>query len=150
MARRPASGTIRGTVIACCGGAPGRDAPAELCDRPLLSDAQASRVGALFGVLGNETRLRMLHHLVRCGESTVTEVCSALSMKPQAVSNQLRRLADIGIVCCRREGRCVLYRVSNGCVAPLLDLGVCLIEAGGVGGARDDELSNNGSKGAKR
>jgi DNA-binding transcriptional ArsR family regulator len=49
-------------------------------------------------------------------------------MKPQAVSNQLVRLSDTGMLASRREGNHVYYRVQNGCVAPLLDLALCLME----------------------
>jgi DNA-binding transcriptional ArsR family regulator len=83
---------------------------------------------ALFKVLGNDTRIRMLHHIVRSGEATVTDMANTLGMKPQAVSNQLTRLSDTGVLASRREGSNVFYRVSNGCVAPLLDLAVCLIK----------------------
>jgi hypothetical protein len=49
-------------------------------------------------------------------------------MKPQAVSNQLVRLSDTRMLASRREGNNVFYRVQNGCVAPLLDLALCLME----------------------
>jgi hypothetical protein len=52
-------------------------------------------------------------------------------MKPQAVSNQLMRLSDTCVVASRREGNNVYYRVMNGCVAPLLDLALCLMEEDG-------------------
>jgi ArsR family transcriptional regulator, lead/cadmium/zinc/bismuth-responsive transcriptional repressor len=107
---------------ACC---PPRSA---LRDRPLLSAADAGRVAALFKVLANDTRIRLLHHLVRTGEATVTELAKAVGMKPQAVSNQLVRLADTGMLASRRDGNHIYYRVVNGCVPPLLDLALCLME----------------------
>ena len=83
---------------------------------------------ALFKVLANDTRVRLLHHLVRSGEATVTDIAKTLGMKPQAVSNQLQRLSDTGMVVSRRDGNNMHYRVINGCVAPLLDLALCLME----------------------
>jgi DNA-binding transcriptional ArsR family regulator len=83
---------------------------------------------ALFKVLANETRIRMLHHIVRKKEATVTDIARALGMKPQAVSNQLMRLSDTRVVSSRRDGNNVFYRVMNGCVSPLLDLALCLME----------------------
>lgn len=83
---------------------------------------------ALFKVLANDTRVRLLHHLVRVGEATVTELAKTLGMKSQAVSNQLVRLADTRMVAARRDGNYVYYRVTNGCVPPLLDLALCLME----------------------
>lgn len=99
-----------------------------LSDRPLLTFVQAVKVMALFKVLASDTRVRLLHHLVRTGETTVTDLARALGMKPQAVSNQLHRLSDTGMLAWRRDGNHVYYRVANGCVAPLLDLALCLME----------------------
>jgi DNA-binding transcriptional ArsR family regulator len=99
-----------------------------LKDRPLLSFVDAVKVMALFKVLANDTRVRLLHHLVRRGEATVTDMARTLGMKPQAVSNQLVRLSDTGMLASRRDGNNVYYRVVNGCVAPLLDLALCLMD----------------------
>ncbi len=96
--------------------------------RPLLSFIDAVKVMALFKVLANDTRIRLLHHLVRSGEASVTDIAKTLGMKPQAVSNQLQRLSDTRMVASRREGNSIYYRVMNGCVAPLLDLALCLME----------------------
>ena len=116
------------TVDACCSpGEPCSERPA-LADRPLLSFVEAVKVMALFKVLANDTRIRMLHHLVRSGEATVTDIAKTLGMKPQAVSNQLMRLSDTGMLRSRRDGNNMYYRVVNGCVAPLLDLALCLME----------------------
>jgi ArsR family transcriptional regulator, lead/cadmium/zinc/bismuth-responsive transcriptional repressor len=49
-------------------------------------------------------------------------------MKPQAVSNQLQRLLDRGIVQTRRDGNNVLYRIVDPCVIDLIDRGLCLLE----------------------
>ncbi|QEG32540.1 HTH-type transcriptional regulator NmtR [Gemmata obscuriglobus] len=88
-------------------------------------------MAGLFKLLGNDTRVRLLHHIVRSGEANVTDLAKALGMKPQAVSNQLVRLSDTGMIAARRDGNNVFYRVVNGCVAPLLDLALCLMEEGG-------------------
>jgi DNA-binding transcriptional ArsR family regulator len=116
------------TLDACCQpGDPCSNRPA-LEERPLLSFVEAVKVMALFKVLANDTRIRMLHHIVRSGEATVTDMAKTLGMKPQAVSNQLMRLSDTGMLASRREGNNVFYRVVNGCVPPLLDLALCLME----------------------
>jgi ArsR family transcriptional regulator, lead/cadmium/zinc/bismuth-responsive transcriptional repressor len=104
-----------------CGPRPG------LTDRPLLSFVEAVKVMALFKMLANDTRIRLLHHLIRRGEATVTDLSKTLGMKPQAVSNQLVRLSDTGMLASRREGNNVYHRVVNECVAPLLDLALCLM-----------------------
>ena len=79
-------------------------------------------------MLANDTRLRLLHGLARDGELCVGELAEALGMKPQAVSNQLRRLADQRIVGARRDGNQMLYRVLDPCVMALLNRGLCLAE----------------------
>lgn len=79
-------------------------------------------------MLANDTRLRLLHALVREKEVTVGDLAERLDMKPQAVSNQLQRLADRGIVAPRREGNYIHYRIVDPCVVSLLDRGLCLVE----------------------
>jgi DNA-binding transcriptional ArsR family regulator len=113
---------------ACCPPADPCSERTALEERPLLSFVEAVKVMALFKVLANDTRIRILHHIVRSGEATVTDMAKTLGMKPQAVSNQLVRLSDTGMLASRREGNNVFYRVTNGCVAPLLDLALCLME----------------------
>ena len=99
-----------------------------LAKRRLLSGEQSRKLMGVFKVLANDTRLRLLHALTRDGELCVNELAAALGMKAQAVSNQLRRLADQGIVAARREGNQVFYRVLDPCVTALLDRGLCLAE----------------------
>jgi DNA-binding transcriptional ArsR family regulator len=77
--------------------------------------------------MANDTRLRLLHALVREGELGVNALAQAVGMKPQAVSNQLQRLTDRGILDSRRNGNGVLYRIVDPCVVDLLDRGWCLL-----------------------
>jgi DNA-binding transcriptional ArsR family regulator len=111
----------------CCGPV-GWGEPVGLGARPLLTPVQAGGLQAVFKVLANDTRLRLLHALVRSGELRVTELAARLGMKPAAVSNQLQRLSDLGILASRRDGTSVFYRIVNRCVAPLLELALCLTE----------------------
>jgi DNA-binding transcriptional ArsR family regulator len=121
---------------------PQKKAPAAGClprpalkDRPFLSPRQAGGLAAVFKVLANDTRLRLLHALVRADELCVTALAASLGMKPQAVSNQLQRLSDLGILAARRERNNVYYRVVDLCVSGLLDQALCLMaEAGGRAG----------------
>lgn len=96
--------------------------------RRLLSPDFAAELQALFKVLANNTRLRLLHALVQKGELCVTELAERVRMKPQAVSNQLQRLVDRRIVATRRKGLRIYYRIVDPCVPALLERGVCLIE----------------------
>ena len=102
-----------------------------LRDRPLLDQAQADELVRLYKVLANDTRLKLLHAIERAGELSVTELATEVGMKPQAVSNQLQRLADRRIVASRREGSRLFYRMDDPCVPGLIDLGMCLLEETG-------------------
>lgn len=100
-------------------------------ERPLITVDQATEIVALFQVLGNDSRLRMLHALTRAGEVCVGDLAAAVDMTAQAVSNQLRRLVDRRIVAARRDGNRILYRIIDPCVPGLLELGLCLAEETG-------------------
>jgi ArsR family transcriptional regulator, lead/cadmium/zinc/bismuth-responsive transcriptional repressor len=96
--------------------------------RDLLTPEQASELRATFKVLASETRLRLLHAIERSGELCVSDLAEAVGMAPQAVSNQLQRMADSGIVVGRRERSSVFYRIADPCVTALLELGLCQAE----------------------
>lgn len=100
----------------------------QLDARPQLSGAHAYTLEAVFKMLANGTRLRILHALVRADELCVGDLADQIEMSPQAVSNQLQRLSDRGIVESRREGLQMFYRVVDPCVIELLDRGWCLAE----------------------
>jgi DNA-binding transcriptional ArsR family regulator len=100
----------------------------QLRDRPLLSPIQAGGLAAVFKVLANDTRLRLLHALVRADELRVNDLAASVGMKTQAVSNQLQRLSDLGILASRREGNHIHYRLVDLCVRSLLDQALCLME----------------------
>jgi ArsR family transcriptional regulator, lead/cadmium/zinc/bismuth-responsive transcriptional repressor len=99
-----------------------------ICDRPLMDSARASQLSRLFKMFANDTRLRLLHALERGREVCVTDLAAQVGMKPQAISNQLQRLADRRIVAVRREGTRLYYHVADPCVGGFLDLGLCLLE----------------------
>lgn len=99
-----------------------------LADRPLISGRQAFDLVMVFKVLGNDTRLRLLHALHRAGEVSVGELAGQVEMRPQAVSNQLQRLADRGIVASRRDGNRIFYSIADACIPAVLDLALCLTE----------------------
>jgi DNA-binding transcriptional ArsR family regulator len=109
------------TASGCCTRRP-------LKDRPLLTPIQAGGLAAVFKVLANDTRLRLLHALVRADELCVSDLAAALGMKSQAVSNQLQRLSDLGILASRRDGNSIIYRLVDLCVRSLLDQALCLME----------------------
>lgn len=108
--------------LPCCSAKPA------LQRRPLLKPASAVELAAVFKILANDSRLRLLHALARRGELSVSALADAVGMKAQAVSNQLQRLTDRGILASRRDGTNIHYRIVDPCVLDLLDRGLCLTE----------------------
>jgi DNA-binding transcriptional ArsR family regulator len=102
--------------------------PPNLSDRDLLTRPQAGELAAIFKLLANDSRLRMLHALHRAGELYVSELADEVEMTPQAVSNQLQRLVDRRVLAARRDGLNVRYRIVDPCVPALLDLAWCTAE----------------------
>jgi len=99
-----------------------------LSNRELISIEEANELVMLFKLLSNDTRLRMIHALVLKSEMCVTELANELGMKPQAVSNQLQKLLDKGIVKSIRNGNNILYKIADPCLLGLLEQGLCIIE----------------------
>ena len=100
----------------------------DLKTRSLLTHEQANELQSLFKVLANNTRLRLLHALIRSGELCVIDLAEAVGMKPQAVSNQLQRLIDKNILKASRAGNKIFYRIIDTCMIDLIHLGLCLNE----------------------
>lgn len=93
-----------------------------------ISAGQALALEDLFKILANDTRLRLLHTLARVEEMCVCDLANAIEMTPQAISNQLQRLADRGIVATRRSGNMIYYRIVDQCVVGLLQKAMCLLD----------------------
>jgi DNA-binding transcriptional ArsR family regulator len=108
--------------IGCCPPKP------SLKQRLLIGSSEAGELADLFKVLANDTRLRIIHALARDGELSVSTLAEAVGMKPQAVSNQLQRLVDRGILGHRRDRNSIHYCIVDPCVIELLDRGLCLME----------------------
>ena len=73
-----------------------------------------------FKVLGDSTRLRILHALL-AGELCVCDLGETLSMSVSAVSHQLAVLKTAWLVRNRRDGKVVYYSLSDDHVTSLLE-----------------------------
>jgi ArsR family transcriptional regulator, lead/cadmium/zinc/bismuth-responsive transcriptional repressor len=93
-----------------------------------MQPVEAARLEQLFKVLANDTRLRLLHALVRDGDLTVNQLAGVVGLRASAVSNQLQRLLDKGVLASRRDGNRIWYRISDPCVVGLIDLAWCLVD----------------------
>ena len=69
-------------------------------------------LGLFFKTLGDPTRLRILYAL-ESGEMCVNCICDTLHMSPSAVSHQLRILKDRDLIRSRRDGKSVIYSISD-------------------------------------
>ena len=79
-------------------------------------------IAQLFKVLGDHTRIRILHALYRA-ELCVCDLTAILGMNQSAVSHQLRVLRDARIVRSRKIGKNVLYSLDDSHIAGLIRLG---------------------------
>jgi len=79
-------------------------------------------VSALFRVLGDPGRVRMLAALLEAGELCVCDLAAVVDMAESSVSHSLRLLRTAGIVRHRRSGRQVFYRLDDAHVRLLLDV----------------------------
>lgn len=65
-------------------------------------------ISALFGILSEPTRVKILHILFRA-EMCVCDLAAALGMHQPAVSQQLKILKQADIVTYRKEGKTTFY-----------------------------------------
>jgi DNA-binding transcriptional ArsR family regulator len=78
-------------------------------------------VARRFALLGDPTRLRVLHTLMERGELSVGQVAEAAATSRFNASAHLNRLATGGFVARRRVGTTVYYRVSDTSLANVCD-----------------------------
>jgi DNA-binding transcriptional ArsR family regulator len=94
-------------------------APRPSGGREVLPDDELRAVSEIFRLLGEPTRLRILH-LLSQGELRVNELALDLGMSPSAVSHQLRLLRALRLVRYRKEGREVHYAVDDHHIVHLM------------------------------
>ncbi|MEV0908443.1 ArsR/SmtB family transcription factor [Streptomyces hokutonensis] len=83
-------------------------------------EEQFALAAELLALLGDRTRLTLLHALT-AGESDVTTLTEACDAARPAVSQHLARLRLAGLVTTRKEGRRVIYALSDGHLRRLVD-----------------------------
>ncbi len=94
---------------------------------PLLSDPAELEVKArFFRGFSDPSRLRILEAL-RDAPHTVGEIVDATGLSQSNVSNHLGCLRGCGLVAAERQGRHVIYRLSDDRVAALLSLAESLL-----------------------
>jgi DNA-binding transcriptional ArsR family regulator len=91
--------------------------------------SEAELLARFFRVLGDPTRVRLVHLLLEAptGEYTVGELVAALPAPQNRVSTHLGCLRWCGLVQTRRAGKHVYYRVADPRVREVLTVGGALL-----------------------
>jgi DNA-binding transcriptional ArsR family regulator len=79
----------------------------------LAGVAEIERATAVFALLADPTRARILHALSLVPRLCVCDVAASLGMSESAVSHQLRLLRTSRLVSRTREGRIAYYRLAD-------------------------------------
>jgi DNA-binding transcriptional ArsR family regulator len=110
----------------------GIDGCASHCDEPVAPvDALRERVAGreahieaaeLFRLLGDPTRLAILHAVLEAGELCVCDIARLTGVAENLVSQALRVVRAADVVRTRRDGRRIHYRLADAHVRMLLEL----------------------------
>ena len=77
----------------------------------------------IFKVFGDSTRIKILYVLFE-SEMCVCDIANLLGMNQSAISHQLRILKQARLVKSRREGKSVIYALSDGHVQTIIGQGM--------------------------
>lgn len=88
----------------------------------LLDDAESADIAAVFSLLSDPGRVRIVFALVEVGETCVCDLAEMVHMSQSALSHALRLLRTSGVVTNRRDGRMTRYRVADSHIRLLLDI----------------------------
>ena len=94
----------------------------DMPDEDMLFD-----LAELFKIFGDSTRIRILFALLG-KELAVGDLAEVLDMTQSAISHQLRILKTNGLVRFRREGKSLIYALSDDHVTKILNMGLEHIE----------------------
>ena len=87
-----------------------------------LSTTTTRDLVQLFKLLGDDTRVRVLHYLTQREELNVRTLCELLGQSQPAVSHHLALLREDGIIACRRDGKHNFYHIVPKRMQAYLDL----------------------------
>jgi ArsR family transcriptional regulator, lead/cadmium/zinc/bismuth-responsive transcriptional repressor len=89
----------------------------------IVSVPQAQVLAETFQVLGDPTRVRIVHAL-SLSELCTSDLASLVGMSESAVSHQLRTLRQLHVVRSRRKGKLVYYSLADDHVRRLFEQGL--------------------------
>ena len=94
--------------------------PGKLRGRSKARGMDAEEAAGVFRVLSVSTRIRILTLLTDGDDRSVGELSRKLGLGVATVSNQLRKMADLGIVGRTSRGNFAFYQVSDPRILELL------------------------------
>ena len=113
----------------------GKDDPMDHCDvhvvdpervaavgARLVSPAVAGQMAAVFKVLADQSRCRLVAAIIEAGELCVCDLAATVGMSESNVSHHLRVLRANGLVRARRAGKMVFYSPDDAHIRLLLDI----------------------------
>jgi DNA-binding transcriptional ArsR family regulator len=86
-----------------------------------ISDETLSRLTAVFKLLADPSRLKIVLALAQQGELHVSALCDLLGQSQPAVSHHLTLMRMVGLVGFRREGKHNYYHLASAHVRDLLE-----------------------------
>ena len=88
----------------------------------LVSPEVAEQMAALFKVLSDPSRCRLVAAIMEAGELCVCDLAATVAMSESNVSHHLRVLRSHGLVRARRAGRMVFYSPDDAHIRVLFDV----------------------------
>lgn len=89
-----------------------------------ITEEEIVDMADFFKVFGDPTRLRILFYLWQVSECGVNGISEALKISQSAVSQQLKLLRASRLVRFRKDGRNIIYRLSDDHITKILTLGL--------------------------
>jgi len=105
----------------------------------LVPAATAERMAAVFKVLADPSRCRLVAAIIEAGELCVCDLAATVGMSDSNVSHHLRVLRAHGLVRARRAGKMVFYSPDDAHIRVLLDITREHVEHGRDGNAGEVE-----------
>ncbi|TNF37539.1 MAG: ArsR family transcriptional regulator [Deltaproteobacteria bacterium] len=78
----------------------------------MVTSQEIARVTAMASLLSNTTRARLVAELTR-GPKIVGDLAEAVGEAQATVSKQLGILREAGLLCCKSDGRCREYGLTD-------------------------------------
>jgi DNA-binding transcriptional ArsR family regulator len=90
--------------------------------RRLVTAAETEQMAAVFKVLADPSRCRLVAAIIEAGELCDADLAATVEMSESNVSHHLRVLRANGLVTARREGKMVFYSPDDAHIRVLLDI----------------------------